>query len=735
MRYFLMLLSLLFTGALFAQKEITIAEIWKDRIFSTRTVPGFNFQNDGKHYTRLEGNQIKQYDLTTGKYTKTIFDARNKMVVEYNKGAVPDGKGMIQKTEVSLNIDGFDLREDVSKIIVHTNKERIYRRSSKGHAYVYDLQTQELMNIAPGGKQRYTRLSPQGDQVAYVRDNNLFIRKLSEAKEKQVTQDGKYNEIINGSADWVYEEEFSMARAFEWSPDGTKIAFWRFDESAVKEFTMLKYKDALYPEHVTFKYPKVGATNSTVSIHIYHLETGKTVKAQTGKAEYFPRIAWSKDSKKLVIFKMNRHQNELELLATDAKTGNVKTILKETSKYYIEIHDNLTLLKDGNHFLWTSEKDGYNHIYLYDMAGNLKTQLTKGKYDVTSFYGYDEKHKQVFYQAAEKSPLDREVYSVGIDGKNKKAIAAAPGTNRAQFSKTFDYYIIDHSTANEPSTYTVYNREGEVVRLIEENRGIRNFQKEYNAQTVEFFNFKTSENVKLNGYMIKPPQFNARKQYPVLMFVYGGPSSQTVLNSFKNRNYWWFQLLAQKGYVVVSVDNRGTGARGEEFRKMTYLQLGKYETIDQIEAAKYLANLPYIDKNRIGIFGWSYGGYMSSLCLFKGADVFKSAIAVAPVTNWKWYDSIYTERYMRTEKENPDGYKNNSPVYFANLLKGNYLLVHGLGDDNVHPQHSIEMINALVEADKQFDTMLYTNKNHGLSGGNARHHLYTKMTKFILEKL
>ncbi len=704
-----------------AQKQISVEDIWQQYKFYPKSVPGFNFQNDGKHYTRLEENDIRQYDLTTGKFSKSLFSA----------------KEVSGNDAFSGEIDGYSFSDDESKILIKTETEAIYRRSTRANYYVWDRDKKKLTTVCPDGKQMYASFSADMNKVAYVRENNMYYKDLATGKEIQITKDGKQNEIINGSADWVYEEEFSFAKGFQWSPDGKTIAFMRFDESEVKEFTMTNYKDGLYPEYVTFKYPKVGEANAVVSIHLYNVATGKTVKAMTGKEKdiYFPRIKWTKDPNKLCIFKMNRLQNELELLLADAQTGKTTSLLKEKNKYYIDITDDMTFLESGDQFIWSSEKSGYNHIYLYDLKGNEKAQLTSGDYDVTSFYGVDEKRNLVYYQAAEDSPLERHIYSVNLKGKGKKKMTPAAGTNRAQFSSTYDYYVNTFSTANIASTYTVYTNEGKEVRVIEDNAAIKGLQKEYGTSPVEFFDFKTSENVELNGYMIKPPNFDKNKKYPVFMYVYGGPGSQTVNNSFGGFNYWWFQMLAQKGYLVVSVDNRGTGARGEEFKKVTYLQLGKYETIDQIEAAKYLGKQSYVDAERIGIFGWSYGGYMSSLCLFKGNDVFKSAIAVAPVTNWKWYDTIYTERYMRTEKDNADGYLDNSPVYFADKLKGNYLLVHGMGDDNVHFQNTAEMVNALVNANKQFDTYFYPNRNHGIYGGTTRLHLYNKMTEFILNKL
>ncbi|MGB1217169.1 MAG: alpha/beta fold hydrolase, partial [Saprospiraceae bacterium] len=437
----------------------------------------------------------------------------------------------------------------------------------------------------------------------------------------------------------------------------------------------------------------------------------------------------------LCVFKMNRWQNELELLLADAKTGETKTLLKEKNKYYVDIHDNLTFLENGKQFIWTSEMSGYNHVYLYGMNGKKIRQVTKGNWEVTNFYGIDEKKGKIYYQAAEDSPMERHVYSANLKGKKKKKLTPKKGTNNVQFSSTYAYFVNTHSTANSPASYSVFALGGKEVRNIVDNSRLKTSMKDYGVTPVEFFDFKTSEGVKLNGWMIKPANFDENKEYPVFMTEYGGPGSQKVVDSWDSFNYWWYQMLAQKGYIVACVDNRGTGGRGEEFKKMTYLQLGKYETIDQIEAAKWLGAKSYVDKDRIGIFGWSYGGYLSSLCILKGNDVFKSAIAVAPVTSWKWYDTVYTERYMRTLEENEVGYKENSPVYFADQLKGNYLLVHGIADDNVHFQHAAEMSAALVNANKQFDTYIYTNKNHGIYGGPTRLHLYTKMTNFLLEKL
>lgn len=709
---------LLVANTAWGQRNITLEEIWKDYTFMPERVPGFNFMKDGQHFTRLERNKIEQYDLRTGQRVATILDA----------AMVRDLPG----------IEGYEFTDDESKIIISNNAESVYRHSFKANFHIYDRETNELKPVFHGGNLvRLAALNPKGDKVAFVYDNNLYVQDLKSGQTRQVTTDGALNEVINGATDWVYEEEFGKDNGFFWSPDGKQIAFYRFDERDVKAFTMTNYNDEMYPEYVTFKYPKVGEKNSTVSIHIYDLASGETRKVATTDAtwEYFPRIKWAPKAGELCVFFMNRHQSELELrlLSFDGKS---RTLLREASKQYIDIHDNLYFFKSSDQFVWTSERDGWNHAYLYNMDGGVDEQLTTGDWEITELYGVDEANRMFYYQANKTGPLRREVYAQSLkDKKNVKTLAGEPGTNAAQFSGNFDYFVLTHSSQNQPPTYTVLDKAGKRIRLIEDNADLRNLMTAYKVSNVEFFGFNTPEGTPLNGFMIKPSNFNEKRLYPVLMYVYGGPGSQTATDAWGGQNYWWFQMLAQQGYIVVSVDNRGTGGRGESFKKMTYLKLGELETADQISAARYLGKLPYIDAKRIGIFGWSYGGYMSSLAILKGNDVFKAAIAVAPVTNWKWYDNIYTERYMRTVTENEAGYRDNSPVYFADRLKGDYLLVHGMADDNVHFQHTAEMANALVAANKQFDTYFYPNKNHGIYGGNTRLHLYTRMTNFLNEKL
>lgn len=722
MKYFLnlILLFVLVAGSV-AQQPITLEDIWKNYKFTPKSIPGFVFQNDGKHYTLREGDQINQYDLTTGKMTKTIF-----------KGADFKDQNAYPGT-----LNSYEFSADESKIMLTTEEEAIYRHSTKSQFFIYDGKS--VSKLYEGDKQMYATFNPAADKVAFVLNNNLYFKDLKNNQTKQITTDGEMNKIINGALDWVYEEEFSFWRGFEWSPDGKRIAFYKFDESNVPQFRLTNYYNELYPDEVIFKYPKVGQVNSVVTVWVYDLETGKTTQVETGGEtdQYIPRIKWTADPLHLCVYRLNRHQNHLEFMLADAKTGKTVKLFEEKNARYIseENFDNLTFLKNGREFIWTSEMDGYSHIYLYDLKGKLVRQLTKGNWEMTKLLGIDEKNGQVYYQAAQVSPMQRELYSTEISTGKTKKMSTKAGWNDAIFSSTFDYYVNSFSTMNSPAAYSVYNRRGDLIRVIEDNKKLAEIQEAYNVQPVEFFSFETSDSVSLNGWMIKPVDFNPENKYPVFMYQYGGPGSQQVVDKWKGQDYWWFQMLAQQGFLVACVDNRGTGGRGEEFKKMTYQQLGHYETIDQIEAAKYLGSLPFADPNRIGIFGWSYGGYMSTLALLKGNDTFKAGIAVAPVTNWKWYDTIYTERFMRTEEENPDGYRENSPINFADQLKGNYLLVHGMGDDNVHFQNTVEMANALISANKQFDTYFYPNRNHGIYGDNTRLHLYTKMTNFLHEKL
>ena len=713
----LFILPLAINGWTQEKKSITIKHLWEDWSFYPSYVPGFNFMKDGKHYSVMgkvdEGKRgIVQYDIVSGKDAGTLFSTN----------------------EVAF--ESYAFSDDEQKIMLEANSEKIYRYSTRANFYVWDRKGEKLAPVSEGGKQRYASFDSKATKVAFVRGNNLYYTDLATNKEIQITKDGENNKIINGATDWVYEEEFAIDKAFEWSPDGKKIAFLRFDETEVKEFTMTYYTGDLYPKLTTFKYPKAGEKNSIVTAHIYDLETKEIKKATIKDKEdhYLPRINWTPDNQ-LLVTHLNRHQNHLTLYLVNPKNGKAKPMLTEKNDYFIDITNNLRFLKNKQ-FIWTSDQDGYSHIYLYNMKGKKVRQLTKGEFDVIEFYGIDEEKGRLYFQAAVEGAMNRGIYWVTLESDELHALHTEKGVNSAQFSSTFEYYVNTHSHATAPPHFKVYEtKDNKLVRTIEENASLQKRLEEYNLGTMEFFKFKNKDEVELNGWMIKPSDFDPSKKYPVFMYVYGGPGRQTVMNEWGGSNYMWFQMLAEKGYIVVSVDNRGTDARGQAFRKSTYMQLGKYETIDQIEAAKYLGEQSYIDKDRIGIFGWSFGGYLSSLCLAKGADIFKMAIAVAPVINWKWYDTIYTERFMRTPKENDDGYEQNSPINFAHLIKGKYLLVHGMADDNVHFQNAAEMARALIERNIPFEEAYYPNKNHGIYGGYTRSHLYNRMTNFVLENL
>ncbi|MEN8226759.1 MAG: S9 family peptidase [Bacteroidota bacterium] len=700
-----------------ATSRITLDDIYRSRKFNPHGLDGLNSMNDGLNYTVQNRSTIDKYSYRTGRSSETLFDA-----AEFHE---------------IRQFSGYSFNAAEDKILLETGQERIYRHSYLAAYYVYDMTTGKLAPVSKKGKQQLGTFSPIGSSVAFVRNNNLFIRDLNMKEERQVTYDGVKNEIINGAPDWVYEEEFGFSQGFQWSPDGKKIAFYRFDEREVQEFHMTLF-GTLYPESYKFKYPKAGEVNSVVAILVYDLESGQTTRMEIGgdSDQYIPRIKWTNDPEILSIMRLNRLQNQMDILHANAASGDSKVVYSEENKYYIsEASDNtVTYLPDGESFILNSEKDGYFHLYCYNFTSGKIRPITSGEYDIASFLGYDKKHQRLYYTSYEESSIEKHLFSIKLDGSDKQKLSTKSGTNSASFSTTFNYYILNHSSANTPSHFTLHNQKGKLIRVLEENASLKESMKEYGFAKTEFLTVPTASGQELNAWMIKPADFDPSKEYPLFMYVYGGPESQNVIDSWGRRGAW-FQMLVQQGYIIACVDNRGTNGRGEEFRKATYLTLGKLETIDQIEAAQWLGSQEYIDKNRIGIFGWSYGGFMTSLCLTKGNGTFKMGIAVAPVTNWRYYDTIYTERFMRTPRENPKGYDNNSPINFAEGLQGNLLLIHGSGDDNVHYQNSMDFAEALVQADKQFDMQFYPNKSHGINGGNTSFHLYTRMTDFILENL
>jgi len=699
-RPILLLISILIIDSSFCysqEKKITLDNIYSNYTFYTKSVRGINSMNDGKHYTiNNRGSSIEKHSYADGELVEVIFNAED------------------YKDFQSFN--SYEFSQDEQFILLTTETESIYRRSFMATYYVYNVDTKKLSPLSANGKQQLAAISPNNENIAFVRENNIYIVDLESMYEMQLTYDGKINEIINGAPDWVYEEEFGFADGFKWSPDGSKLAYYRFDESQVKQFFMSMYGE-LYPEAYEFKYPKAGEQNSDVSIMVYDLEEGgMTIEMQIPSDEefYIPRIKWTNDPDILSVIWLNRLQNHVKVLHCNAQTSDSEVVYEETNDKYISeaTDDMITYLPDNESFLLISEQDEYFHFYHYNFKSAKLSKVTEGAWDVSSLLGVDKDRGVVYYTSYEESPTEIHLYSVKLDGSKKKKISTAPGSYNANFSKTFDYYILNHSSINNPPVYELFNKKGNLIRVLEDNADMQKTIEEYQFANTEFMQVPTKSGQNLNGYMIKPVDFDPTKQYPLFIFVYGGPESQNVVNRW-NRRAAWFQMLVQEGYIVACVDNRGTNGRGEEFRKSTYMQLGKLETIDQVEAATYLGDLPYINKERIGIFGWSYGGFMTSLCLTKGNGLFKMGIAVAPVTNWRYYDTVYTERFMRTPQENPGGYDDNSPINFTDQLQGKLLLVHGTADDNVHYQNSIDFVSALVESNAQFEMQFYPNKNHG----------------------
>ena len=711
------ILFLIFPSIIFSQSQsITLENIWVKGTFRTESLESFHTMKKGDFYTILNYDQngviLEKYSYSTLQKTETILNSKDLADIKF--------------------FEDYSFNKDETKIIIGKDTERIFRHSKIGHYYIYDIVSKKLDLIAAYKIQEPT-FSPDGKKVAFAYQNNLYVKDLTSLETNQITFDGEINNIINGITDWVYEEEFGFVRAFKWNGDSDKIAFIRFDESKVPQYSMDIYEKELYPNQQVFKYPKAGENNSEISLHIYNLNTQKNDLVNLGsfKQYYIPRIQWTKESNTLAVTTLNRHQNNLNLIFVDGNSLKNQVILNEKDAAYIDIKDNLTFLKD-NSFIWTSEKDGFNHIYYYDKNGKIKNQVTKGNWEVTSYYGYDDKTKNIFYQSTEEGSINRSIYSIEINGKNKKKLSDKIGTNRAAFSSSYNYFINTFSNSNTPPVYTLNDAiTGNELKEIKNNLNLAEKLTNFNISKKEFSTIKT-KNGEFNMWMIKPPDFDPNKKYPLFMNQYSGPGSQSVSNRWLSRNDYWYMMLAQKDIIIVCVDGRGTGFKGRDFKKVTYKELGKFEIEDQIEAAKELGKLKYIDEKRIGIWGWSYGGYMSSLAITKGADVFSMAIAVAPVTSWRFYDSVYTERYMQTPQENASGYDENSPLNFASLLKGDYLLIHGSGDDNVHYQNSARMVNALIEANKQFEFMVYPDRTHGIyKGKNTRLHLFKKMTNFI----
>lgn len=719
-KYFFILFPLLaFVNLSQAQKKpITVEEVYAN-VFGTEGLDALRSMKNGQQYTVLNrdpstgATTVDKYDYATLKKVETIVGSNDLTGVDY--------------------FSGYTFSADESKLLLATEVESIYRRSTLAIYYVYDIETKEVIRVADR-KIQEPALSPDGKKVAYVAENNLYLFDIESKTTRQVTTDGAKNKIINGITDWVYEEEFAFVRAFAWSPTGSKIAFLRFDETHVPEFSMDMYGTGLYPHQEVFKYPKAGEDNAIVTLHMFDVELGKTAQVDLGNPYYIPRIKWMNHGDYLSVQTLNRHQNRLRLHSVNAKDNTASVLLEEIDDAYVDINDNLTFLADDS-FIWLSERDGYNHLYLYDQEGNLMNRITKGPWEVTKFYGYDQNEDKIYYQSTENGSINRGVYSIDSSGKDKRALAAEKGYNSADFSADFTYFILTYSDAATPPVYTLYKaKKGKKVKEIKNNEKLLDKLKGYEISPKEFSTIEINGN-ELNMYMIKPRDFDPSKKYPLLMYQYSGPGSQSVANQWMGYRDYWHQQLASEGYIIACVDGRGTGFKGRDFKKSTYLNLVKYETEDQIAAAKKLSELPYIDENRTGIWGWSFGGHMATNSLLKGNEVFEMAIAVAPVTTWRFYDTIYTERFLRTPQENPQGYDENSPINYPELLKGKFLLVHGSGDDNVHVQNSMRMAEALIQANKQFEWAIYPDKNHGIYGGNTRIHLFNKMTDFVKKNL
>lgn len=718
MKKIILALALMLSVA--AQAQLSLENIWNSREFTPKFIPGFNSMSDGKTYCQLETNPDKsrscnKYDFKSGDKLNTIFNT-DKIMVD----------------SAPIVIESYSFSHDESKVLITNGFVPVYRHSGMSNAYVYDLKSGQLSKIS-NKKIMYATLSPDGSKVAYVSDNNLFYYDLKKKKDVQVTKDGEKNHIINGAVDWVYEEEFSMSRGFEWSPDGQFIAYYKFDESAVPFYSMDIY-GKLYPEHETWKYPKAGEPNSKVDVYIHKLGSKKNVLCETGSQndQYLPRIKWM-STNYLSVQRLNRLQNTLEVLRFSYYYSKPQVIYSETNQWYIEIED-WSYFSDSSMpiAIFSSEKSGYKHLYSMNAKYEVK-QITSGNWEVDVFYGSN--GQLAYFSSGKDNPGERQLYSVNLMNGEIKQLTKDAGWHSVSFSSTFEYFLDNFSSMTSPSTFTIRDASGQSVRVLEDNAQLKQKLTALNLGQVEFGSFTSDKGVKLDYWKINPPNFDSSRHYPVLFYVYGGPGYQTVKNQWQGANYMWYQYMAAKGYVIISIDNRGSGARGEQFKKMTYLNLGKYETEDYISAAVHFGAQTWADKSRIGVFGWSYGGFMASNCITKGADVFKAAVAVAPVTNWRFYDNIYTERYMRTPQENAAGYDQNSPLTHVGLIKGHYLIIHGTADDNVHFQNAAEMVKAMNDMNIPYDAEYYPNKNHGIGGGKTRLHLFTKITNYLLENL
>lgn len=702
-----------------AQLQITIDDLTSKKTFEEKKVTGIRWANDGKFYTSLDDTHVVKVDVSTGSQVAVVYDG-------------------------NLPVEDYSFSGDESKLLLMTEKESIYRRSYKAEYYLYDIAAKTTRQLSKGGKQSYATFSPDGSKVAFARDNNIFVVNVADLAEQQITTDGKFNYIINGSADWVYEEELTFAQAFYWSPDGKKIAWYRFDESGVREYNLQRWnKGALYPTDYRFKYPKAGEANSVVEIWMYDLATGKKTKADTGteKDIYIPRVMWTANPNVLSVRRLDRLQTNLELLHVDAGTGASKVVMNEksTTYYDIDFTDELIYLSNGKQFIMASEGTGYKHFFLCNMDGPpAMTPITSGEWEATTLVGLDEKNKTLYYLSTEGNYLNRAFYSIGFDGKNKKKLSLKEGMRTVDMSNDSQFYIDMVSNAAEPLTTSLYKtKSNSLVKVLENNDMLRKKIADYKIAPKEYFQYTAADgSTKVDGYILKPAGAADGKKVPVLVFQYSGPRSNNTLNNFGGgSNFFWHQMLVQKGIAVAVVETRGTGSRGTKFTKQIYKQLGKMEAEDLVAAGNHLGSLPYIDKSRMAIWGWSYGGYTTALVMTKGAGIYKVGVCGAPVTSWRYYDNIYTERFLQRPSDNPSGYDDNSPMTHATKLQGKFLLIHGTGDDNVHFQNSVALEQALIDAGKQFQSFYYPDQAHGFKGQGVIGHRFQLMTDYLLANL
>lgn len=721
MKFQFAVLFLLISICSFAQKELTVSDIYEKGLFKEETMKSLNWMNDGQYYTALEENKILRYNVTTGQSDSVIID----------------GKAL------NLKIDDYDFTPDESKVLLLTDKQKIFRRSFTADYYVYTFEGKELKKLSPNGRQSYATISPDNKSVAFVRDNNLFFVKLVNMSEHQVTKDGEKGKIINGSTDWVYEEELYITKAFFWSPDSEKLAYYRFDESEVKEYNLQFWDNgALYPRDYKYKYPKAGENNSIVTINVYNLKDNTTQMVDLGKETdiYIPNVQWTKDPNILAIKRLNRLQNQQDIFHYSTKFKSATSVLTDKTKTYI--HATYTsewiYLDNGTHFLMSSEREGYKHFYIHRMDGQLEFKATSGAFNAEKLLAIDQRSKTpiLYYTSTENGSTERHVYQVDYKGKGKMQLSSKPGVNTADISKDFKYYISFNSSASTPKEVSLYLTKGnKIVKVLKDNAPLKETASAYGLTEKIMFEIEAADKKLLNAYMIQPADMDSTKSYPLLIYQYSGPGKQRIKNDwYGDKHFMWHQLLAQKGYIVVGIDCRGTGGKSEAFKKMTYMKMGKLEAEDQVAAAMYLGSLPFVDKNRIGIWGWSYGGYISTLALETGPELFKVGIAVSPFL-WKYYDTIFSERYLRRPQDNPEGYNEYSIVRNAGKLRSEYLLIHGTGDDNVHFQNAVTLQNELIIQGKQFDSFYYPDNNHSLIGKKTKVHLYTMMTNFLLDNL